>query len=65
MVCGRCLYLFYAALSGTEHVDDITRDQYHGRQSHDPASHLAPQWVHILPQGQRGHLNGTEGKNPL
>lgn len=59
------LYLFDAALGGAEHVDDISRDQYHGRQSHEPADHLAPQRVHILPQGQRGHLNGTEGKHPL
>ncbi len=61
----RGLYLFDAALGGAEHVDDVARDQYHGRQSHEPADHLAPQRVHILPQGQRGHLNGTEGKHPL
>lgn len=65
MDCGRCLYLFDAALSGAEHVDDIARDQHHGGQRHEPANQLAPQRVHILPQGQRGHLNGTEGKNPL
>lgn len=61
----RGLYLFYAALGGAEHEDGVAWDQYHGRQSHEPANHLAPQRVHVLPQGQRGHLNGTEGKNPL
>lgn len=61
----RGVYLFDAALGEAEHVDDITWDQYHGRASHKPANHLAPHWVHILPQGQRGHLNGTEGKHPL
>lgn len=59
------MYLFDAALGGAEHVDDIARDQYHGGQSHEPANHLAPQRVHVLPQGQRGHLNGAEGKYPL
>lgn len=59
------MYLFDAALGDAEQVDDVARDQYHGRQSHEPANHLAPQRVHILPQGQRGHLNGTEGKHPL
>lgn len=61
----RGLYLFDAALGGAEHVDGVARDQYHGRQSHEPADHLAPQRVDILPQSQRGHLNGTEGKHPL
>lgn len=56
--------LFDAALGDAKHVDDISWDQYHGRQSHEPANHLTPQRVHILPQGQRGHLNGTEGKHP-
>lgn len=61
----KVLYLFDAALGDAKHVDDISWYQYHGRQSHQPADHLTPQRVHILPQGQRGHLNGTEGKHPL
>lgn len=58
-------YLFDAALGGAEHEEDIARDQHHRRQSHEPTNHLAPHWVNILPQGQRGHLNSTEGKHPL
>lgn len=54
---------FDAALGAAEHVDDVTRDQHHGRQSHEPPNHLAPQWVHILPQSQRGHLYGAECKH--
>lgn len=61
----RGLYLFDAALGDAEHVDEVARDQQHGRHSHEPANHLAPQRVHILAQGQRGHLNGTEGKHTL
>lgn len=59
------VYLFYAALGGAEHVDDVARDQHHRRQCHEPANDLAPHWVHVLPQGQRRHLDGTEGKDPL
>lgn len=59
------LYLFDAPLSGAEHVDYIAWDEYHGRHCHEPANRLAPQGVHILPQAERSHLNGTEGKHPL
>lgn len=59
------VYLFYAALGGAEHVDDVARDQHHRRQRHEPANDLAPHWVHVLPQGQRRHLDGTERKDPL
>lgn len=62
---GRGPHLFDAALGGAEHVDEVTRDQNHGGQRHEPADHLAPQRVHVLPQGEGGHLDGTEGKHPL
>lgn len=57
--------LFHAAVGGAEHVDGVAGNQDHGGQSHEPANHLTPQRIHILPQGQRGHLNGTKGENPL
>lgn len=63
--CRRSSYLFNAALSGAEHVNDVAWDQHHGRQRHEPTNDLAPHWVHVLAQGQRRHLDGTEGKDSL
>lgn len=59
------LHLFNAAVGATEHVDGIARNQNHGGHRHEPANHLTPQRIHILPQGQRGHLNSTEGEHAL
>lgn len=59
------LYLFKAALGDAKHIDDIARDQYHGRHSHEPANHLAPHRKHIFPKSQRGHLDGTKGEHSL
>lgn len=58
-------HLFNAAAGGAEHVDGVAGNQNHGGESHEPADHLTPQRIHVLPQGQRGHLNGTEGENSL
>lgn len=59
------LHLFNAAAGGAEHVDGVAGNQNHGGESHEPADHLTPQRIHVLPQGQRGHLNGTKGENAL
>lgn len=59
------MYLFDAAFGAAEHVDNIAWDEYHGGHCHEPANRLAPQGVHILPQGERSHLNGTKGKHSL
>lgn len=59
------LHLFNAAAGGAEHVDGVAGNQDHGGESHEPADHLTPQRIHVLPQGQRGHLNGTKGENSL
>lgn len=58
-------HLFNAAAGGAEHVDGVAGNQNHGGESHEPADHLTPQRIHVLPQSQRGHLNGTEGENSL
>lgn len=58
-------HLLNAAAGSAEHVDGVAGNQNHGGQSHEPANHLTPQRIHVLAQGQRGHLNGTEGEHPL
>lgn len=59
------MYLFDAAFGSAEHVDHVTWDEDHWRQSHKPSNHLTPQRIHILPQRQGRHFKGTEGKDPL
>lgn len=59
------LHLLHAAAGGAEHVDGVAGNQNHGGERHEPADHLTPQRIHVLPQGQRGHLNGTKGENSL
>lgn len=63
--CAKGLYLLNAALSDAEHVDNVAWDQYHWRQSHEPSNHLTPERVHVLPEGERRHLDGTEREHPL
>lgn len=58
-------HLFHAAAGGAEHVDGVAGNQNHGGESHAPADHLTPQGIDVLPQAQRGHLNGTKGENSL
>lgn len=57
--------LFVRALECEEHVSHVPRDEEHGGQGHAPAHTLAPFREHVIPHGERNHLNRAEEEHAL
>lgn len=58
-------YLFRFSPGGEEHVYHVSRDEDHGRESHEPADPLTPRREHVVIHFERNHLDGAEQKHSL